>query len=300
MDRRDKQVVVAFGILAFTWVLFSFATGPNDQPILPAAIVLPNGFTINIPGLDFSGARINVVPPDAPPMSPPQSPPGGEGQLPPSSGDDPTAPLNPTPPGINPSAPLTSLMVSVNPSSIQMGGAVLGFVTGDKVGTIITITVTHVGTGSVSTLTGVLGEDGLYAPPPTQISTPGLWSFVARGGDGIVSNEAVIEVRGIKVEVEPDSVQRSEGATGAIHLYSHYVGQMLNVTGAVDGIWDVSPPMYEFDVGQLGPINDGGYFGAIVSFSGAPMNGNFEIDAELWDGDSARNYSATDWVEIVP
>lgn len=304
MDETNQRIALAFGIAAMAWLMFSFAVGGDGEPFLPHVFYLPGNRTFTVPGIAFEGGGITIVvpPPEEGGPQNPFNPPSSGGQTPPplSPPSSPPPAPPPPPPQAPPEWPLTTLSVVVSPNPIQMGGVVIGYVTGDKAGSPVTVTVIHLGVASVQTISGALGADGIYTVPPTQINTPGIWSFTATSG-GITSNTVLLEVRGILVDIEPDSVSRATaGAQGYLHVYSHYAGTALDVHAALDGIFDMGP-MYEFYYTTLDATNAGGYVGAMVSWSGVPSNDHFEVDVRHpGNGDMSRNYDGTDWIRVDP
>jgi len=180
----------------------------------------------------------------------------------------------------------TAMTALVSPNPVNMGGWVVGTVTGNGYNYPIEILATHRGTGATQSIAGFLDGGGMIELDQ-QINTPGEWEFIVNGG-GVSSNTAFLTVQGVVIESEDSFYSRLMDDSQQFMVYSDHKGSCL-VYASKDG-WAT-----EVTIGTI-VINSGGYGSFTISLDWVTL-GNYEFDARI-AGETARGWGATCWVNI--
>ena len=179
----------------------------------------------------------------------------------------------------------TMLTVAVSPNPMNMRGFFLGTVTSD--GQNYGITITYTTPNSVSqSLRALLGPDGKFTATQ-QLNLPGEYVFTVRADNGVVSNTATLQVNGVYINVEPNSVSRMFRRTITIEVATGMYRSNFVVTASRDG-WATSIVII------TGRVDARGYATWTGDFDPLTL-GNYEFDVTI-NGQTARSYGASDWV----
>ena len=185
----------------------------------------------------------------------------------------------------------TDIDIFVDPATINMGGWVIGQLTssGGDGEYDITTKVVHTGSGQALSVHGHV-EGGRYSLPK-QINIPGYWQFQTTAENGVKSNTATLTVRGIQVNLEKYTYDKSEMDSLTINAFTHYADEdLLFVAHFPAGPWDV--------ILGTETSNSGGYASIDFDFDGE-NNGDYEIDVIVGGGsDSADAWGGTEWVHV--
>lgn len=183
----------------------------------------------------------------------------------------------------------TRLTVTVAPNPMNMRGFFLGTVISDGQNYGITITYTTPRSETFS-IRALLGPNGMYTSPPTQLNIPGEYIFSVRADNGLVSNTATLQVNGVYINVEPDSVSRAFLHTITVEVATGMYRSNYVVTASRDG-WATSIVI------AAGRVDTHGYAAWTGDFNPFTL-GNYEFDVTI-NGQTARGYGASDWVNAV-
>ncbi len=180
----------------------------------------------------------------------------------------------------------TMLTVTVTPNPMNMHGFFIGTVTSDGQNYGITITYTTPRSESLS-IRAFLGPNGMYTSTPIQMNIPGEYRFSVRADNGVISNTAALQVNGVYINVDPDSVSRAFFHTITVEVSTGMYRSNYVVTASRDG-WATSTVIV------TGRVDTHGYASWTGDFNPFTL-GNYEFDVTI-NGQTARSYGASDWV----
>lgn len=114
----------------------------------------------------------------------------------------------------------TGMFLQANPNDLWWGDWFYGSITSDGYNYAITIKATHLGSGKWEEIPGFIGPDGMFESSPSQMKTPGYWTFVATAENGVVSNIETLTVRGVTTNVSPTTMSQTIPRPLIFEVYS--------------------------------------------------------------------------------